>query len=128
MLTIALPVPIVVSHFQFFYQSNQVVKKLNKETLRLSFKKDSELNNEDEEKCTNKRQHDDATLSTSSSSQQARLLGKKHDNPNTTSASNSSINDTAPTTSHKYAQLKNITSINKLTKCFRTKQNDNDDT
>lgn len=45
-LTIALPVPIVVSHFQFFYSSNQVVKKLNKETLKLSFRKDAEIENE----------------------------------------------------------------------------------
>jgi hypothetical protein len=36
-LTIALPVPIIVSHFQFFYQSNQMLKKVNKETLRLSY-------------------------------------------------------------------------------------------
>ena len=42
-LTIALPVPIIVSHFQFFYQSNEVVKKLNKETLLKSQMSDSEL-------------------------------------------------------------------------------------
>lgn len=36
-LTIALPVPIIVSHFQFFYQSSEVVKKLNKETLKKSY-------------------------------------------------------------------------------------------
>lgn len=36
-LTIALPVPIIVSHFQFFYQSSEVVKKLNKETLKASY-------------------------------------------------------------------------------------------
>lgn len=36
-LTIALPVPIIVSHFQFFYQSSEVVKKLNKDTLKASY-------------------------------------------------------------------------------------------
>ncbi len=36
-LTIALPVPIIVSHFQFFYQSSKVVKKLNKDTLKASY-------------------------------------------------------------------------------------------
>ena len=36
-LTIALPVPIIVSHFQFFYQSSEVVKKLNKETLKAAY-------------------------------------------------------------------------------------------
>jgi hypothetical protein len=36
-LTIALPVPIIVSHFQFFYQSNEVLKKVNKETLKASY-------------------------------------------------------------------------------------------
>jgi hypothetical protein len=36
-LTIALPVPIIVSHFQFFYQSNQILKKINKETLKASY-------------------------------------------------------------------------------------------
>jgi uncharacterized GH25 family protein len=49
-LTIALPVPIVVSHFQFFYASNEVVKKLNKETLKLSFRRDSEISRENLEK------------------------------------------------------------------------------
>jgi hypothetical protein len=51
-LTIALPVPIVVSHFQFFYASNEVVKKLNKETLRLSFRRDSEVFRESLDKNT----------------------------------------------------------------------------
>lgn len=51
-LTIALPVPIVVSHFQFFYASNEVVKKLNKETLRLSFRRDSEVLRESLDKNT----------------------------------------------------------------------------
>jgi len=51
-LTIALPVPIVVSHFQFFYASNEVVKKLNKETLKLSFRRDSEISRENLEKST----------------------------------------------------------------------------
>ena len=36
-LTIALPVPIIVSHFQFFYHGNQVFKKLNKDTLKASY-------------------------------------------------------------------------------------------
>ncbi len=36
-LTIALPVPIIVSHFQFFYQGNLIFKKLNKETLKASY-------------------------------------------------------------------------------------------
>ena len=31
-----------MSHFQFFYQSNEVLKKINKETLRASYKKDNE--------------------------------------------------------------------------------------
>ena len=30
-----------MSHFQFFYQSNEVVKKLNKESLKASFKMSS---------------------------------------------------------------------------------------
>ena len=37
-LTIALPVPIIVSHFQFFYQSNEVLKKLNADTLKASYR------------------------------------------------------------------------------------------
>ncbi len=41
-LTIALPVPIIVSHFQFFYQSSEVVKKLNKETLKASYFQEEE--------------------------------------------------------------------------------------
>jgi len=53
-LTIALPVPIVVSHFQFFYASNEVVKKLNKETLRLSFRRDSEIARENIENNSDK--------------------------------------------------------------------------
>ena len=40
-LTIALPVPIIVSHFQFFYQSSEVVKKLDKETLKASYFQDN---------------------------------------------------------------------------------------
>lgn len=43
MLTIALPVPIIVSHFQFFYESNKVLKKINKETLRKSCLSDDEI-------------------------------------------------------------------------------------
>lgn len=35
-LTIALPVPIIVSHFQYFSKSNETLKKVNKETLRAS--------------------------------------------------------------------------------------------
>lgn len=35
-LTIALPVPIIVSHFQYFSRSNETLKKVNKETLRAS--------------------------------------------------------------------------------------------
>lgn len=35
-LTIALPVPIIVSHFQYFSRSNETLKKVNKETLRKS--------------------------------------------------------------------------------------------
>ena len=46
-LTIALPVPIIVSHFQFFYQSNQMLKKVSKETLRLSYQMCQNYNNED---------------------------------------------------------------------------------
>ncbi len=46
-LTIALPVPIIVSHFQFFYQSNEVVKKLNKDTLRAA---NFQINQEELEK------------------------------------------------------------------------------
>ena len=42
-LTIALPVPIIVSHFQFFYESNKVVKKLNRETLNKSMLTDKEI-------------------------------------------------------------------------------------
>lgn len=36
-LTIALPVPIIVSHFQYFSKSNEALKKVNKETLRASY-------------------------------------------------------------------------------------------
>lgn len=35
-LTIALPVPIIVSHFQYFTNSSKTLKKVNKETLRKS--------------------------------------------------------------------------------------------
>ena len=53
-LTIALPVPIVVSHFQFFYASNEVVKKLNKDTLKQSFRRDSEISSKYSENDANK--------------------------------------------------------------------------
>lgn len=46
-LTIALPVPIIVSHFQFFYQGNQVLKKVNKETLKASYRMSNEEDDED---------------------------------------------------------------------------------
>jgi hypothetical protein len=36
-LTIALPVPIIVSHFQYFSRSNETFKKVDKETLRKSY-------------------------------------------------------------------------------------------
>ena len=39
-LTIALPVPIIVSHFQFFYQSTKMLKKVSKETLKASYQMD----------------------------------------------------------------------------------------
>lgn len=35
-LTIALPVPIIVSHFQYFSNSSKTLKKVNKDTLRKS--------------------------------------------------------------------------------------------
>lgn len=35
-LTIALPVPIIVSHFQYFSKSSETLKKVDKETLRKS--------------------------------------------------------------------------------------------
>ena len=51
-LTIALPVPIIVSHFQFFYQSNEVVKKLNKETLRASYiQEQNDLDDQEKEEA-----------------------------------------------------------------------------
>ncbi len=37
--------PIIVSHFQFFYQGNQVLKKVNKETLKASYN----MNNDDDD-------------------------------------------------------------------------------
>jgi len=46
-LTIALPVPIIVSHFQFFYQSNEVLKKLNADTLKASYRNSEDEQNED---------------------------------------------------------------------------------
>lgn len=45
-LTIALPVPIIVSHFQFFYQSNKMLKKVSKETLLASYRMSQEDQNE----------------------------------------------------------------------------------
>jgi hypothetical protein len=36
-LTIALPVPIIVSHFNFFYISNKDLKKLDKNSLKASY-------------------------------------------------------------------------------------------
>lgn len=51
-LTIALPVPIIVSHFQFFYQSNEVVKKLNKDTLRASYiQEQNDLDDQEKEEA-----------------------------------------------------------------------------
>ena len=38
-----MPVPIIVSHFQFFYESNKVLKKINKETIRKSLLTDKEI-------------------------------------------------------------------------------------
>jgi hypothetical protein len=62
-LTIALPVPIVVSHFQFFYQGNQMLKKVSKETLRASYR---QMQSEDEEYNT-----ENLTSTLSSASSQA---------------------------------------------------------
>ena len=45
-LTIALPVPIIVSHFQFFYQSTKMLKKVNKETLLASYQMNMDYEDE----------------------------------------------------------------------------------
>jgi hypothetical protein len=45
-LTIALPVPIIVSHFQFFYQSTKMLKKVDKETLLASYQMDMDYEDE----------------------------------------------------------------------------------
>ena len=60
-LTIALPVPIIVSHFQFFYSGNQIIKRVSKETLKASYKDSIDDSNEND--CNNS----DSTTTTSNS-------------------------------------------------------------
>lgn len=42
-LTIALPVPIIVSNFNFYYQSNKDLKKISKDSLKSSLGDSCEL-------------------------------------------------------------------------------------
>jgi hypothetical protein len=42
-LTIALPVPIIVSNFNFYYLSNKDLKKISNESLRASLGTSSEI-------------------------------------------------------------------------------------
>jgi hypothetical protein len=67
-LTIALPVPIIVSHFQFFYQSTKMLKKVNKETLLASYQMDLDYEDETRLKEANRQRADrSASLSTNGS-------------------------------------------------------------
>jgi hypothetical protein len=77
-------VPIIVSHFQFFYQGNQVLKKVNKETLKASYR----MNNDDDDYLDSYNKNSNNSFNNSYNDKSEYMKNKSNNSENTLNNNN----------------------------------------